>query len=280
LLRKVQKSFSLQDLGFSNGHQEQISQALKARHGLILVTGPTGSGKTTTLYTLLNMLKENSVSIVTIEDPIEYAIKGVRQIQARERRGLNFSNGLRSILRQDPDIIMIGEIRDQETAAIAVNAALTGHLVLSTLHTNNALASIIRLIEMKIEPYLLAATLQLVISQRLVRSLCVECKVNRPVTEIEEVLFKQLSAQENLNSCWAGTGCSHCSGTGFKGRTIIAEVFKSNQHFRHSISTDHSISNLQKNALESGFIPIVQHGLEKYLLGQTVIEEIVHSTYE
>ena len=185
LLRNVKEEFTLETLGFSEGDRIKILRALRRPHGMILVTGPTGSGKTTTLYTLIKQLNSRDISVVTIEDPIEYSLESVEQIQVNHRTGLTFSNGLRSILRQDPNVIMVGEIRDVETASLAVNTALTGHLLLSTLHTNDASTLLPRLIDMKVDGYLVASTVNLAIGQRLVRKICPSCKVEKDVTEAE-----------------------------------------------------------------------------------------------
>ncbi len=192
LLPEAVDEHSLESLGFTPGNREKILAAIKKSHGMILVTGPTGSGKTTTLYTVVKMLNSPDVSILTIEDPVEYAVSGVNQIPVNARTGLTFATGLRSMLRQDPNIIMVGEIRDAETASIAVNTALTGHLLLSTLHTNDAATTLPRLLDMKVEPYLIASTVNIAVAQRLVRRVCQACKETRPMTEAERAALADL----------------------------------------------------------------------------------------
>lgn len=275
--------YTLAMLGFSEHDQSLIRAAIRKPHGMILVTGPTGSGKTTTLYTILKMLNVADVSIVTIEDPIEYAIENIEQIQVNPAHGLTFGSGLRSILRQDPNIIMVGEIRDAETASIAVNTALTGHLLLSTLHTNDAATTLPRLFDMGIDPYLVSSTISLAIGQRLVRKICPSCKeavvasssvvatlshmpLGTPVTEGE--LF------------YRGVGCAACAGIGYKGRVCISEVLSANAALRDAILHKESASALKKIAIESGMVPIVEDGFEKARAGITSVEEVLRVVYD
>lgn len=239
---------SLSDLGFSEIDCERIINTLSNHQGMILITGPTGSGKTSTLYSLISLLSKNSNSIVTLEDPIEYAIHGVRQIQIQSKHGITFANGLRSIVRQDPDIIMLGEIRDTETAQVATNISLTGHLLLSTIHTNSALGVIPRLIDMKIDPYLISSTLSLVIAQRLVRTLCQKCK---------------------------GLGCGLCGTLGFKGRTVVAETIVVDEELRKYIMSNISMSEISRYARSKGMISMYEDGIEKVEKGITTKEEIL-----
>ncbi len=248
ILKNENDSTSLLKLGFSEHDMGRINSSLTHHQGMILVTGPTGSGKTSTLYTLISSLSSQKNSIITLEDPIEYAIPGVRQIQIHSKHGITFANGLRSIVRQDPDIIMVGEIRDIETAQISTNISLTGHLLLSTLHTNSALGAIPRLIDMKVDPYLIASTLSLVIAQRLVRKICIECK---------------------------GIGCADCGTIGYKGRTVIAETLVIDDELRQYIMSHISINDLDKYAKSKGMITMYEDGMEKVEKGITSREEIL-----
>ena len=281
LLRRTAKVQTFSELGFSAEDQAQISQALKSRHGLILVTGPTGSGKTTTLYSLLALTDNADVSTVTIEDPVEYVIAHARQIQVQQKRGVNFVNGLRSILRQDPDVIMVGEIRDQETASMATSAALTGHLVFSTLHTNDALSTITRCVEMGIEPYLVAATLRLVISQRLVRKLCLNCRRVADLGEsellaLEEYLDLLISQKNQPLIVYSAVGCEKCNGTGYSGRTVVSEILPMTDQLKQNV--------LEKKVTQGrSFIEnntIGHKAVGKYLQGVTSFEEIMKILHE
>jgi type IV pilus assembly protein PilB len=244
---------NLGQLGISKQNLEKYQEILHRPHGIILVTGPTGSGKTTTLYASLNTLNSIQKNIVTIEDPVEYRLAGVRQIQINPEVGLTFANGLRSILRQDPDIIMVGEIRDKETAEIAIQSALTGHLVFATLHTNDAPSSIARLMDMGIEPFLIASSLIGVIAQRLVRVLCQECK---------------------------GKGCQTCSQSGYKGRSGIYELMILDDPIRQLITKKASAAEIRKAALSAGMMPLREDGLQKVEQGLTLKEEVFRVTQE
>ena len=250
---------------------------------MILATGPTGSGKTTTLYTLVKMLNKPQTSIITIEDPIEYAVSGINQIQVNSRTGLNFANGLRSILRQDPNIIMVGEIRDSEAAGIAVNTALTGHLVLSTLHTNDAATTLPRLLDMKIEPYLIASTVNIAIGQRLVRRICNECKIQRQPTEIElkslANALPQIGKTTGL-TFYEGKGCKVCNKTGYKGRVGIHEVLSIDNPIREAILRKAPASEIRDIAIKQGMVTILEDGFNKAKEGITTIEEILRMLYD
>lgn len=248
ILKDDKDSASLSGLGFSKHDVERIEGVLSHHQGMILVTGPTGSGKTSTLYTLISSLSSQKNSIITLEDPIEYAIKGVRQIQIQAKHGITFANGLRSIVRQDPDIIMVGEIRDTETAQIATNISLTGHLLLSTLHTNSALGAIPRLIDMKVDPYLIASTLSLIIAQRLVRKICQECK---------------------------GIGCVICGTIGYKGRIVIAETIIVDDELRKYIMSHLSINEIGRYVKSKGMSTMYEDGMEKVENGITSREEVL-----
>lgn len=243
--QSTQPSFS--SLGFNPDHIHILESAISQTNGLILVTGPTGSGKTTTLHTFLSYKVKEKISIVTLEDPIEYEISNIRQIQIRENQGITFASALRASLRQDPDIIMVGEIRDTETARVAVHTALTGHLVFSTLHTNSALETIPRLMDMHVDPYLLASTLRLVIGQRLVRSICKSC---------------------------AKIGCDLCRGTGFMGRLVVAEIVVIDEFIKKLILNKSSISEYYEYLKTGNFISMWDDGIEKIEWGMTTQEEV------
>ena len=273
---------SLADLGFSEKDQKHILRAIKRPSGMILSTGPTGSGKTTTLYTLIKLLSTPDVSIVTIEDPIEYAMSEITQIQINNRSGLTFANGLRSILRQDPNIIMVGEIRDPETATIAVNTALTGHLLLSTLHTNDAATTLPRLLDMGIDAYLVASTVNLATGQRLIRKICESCKTEHKLTEIEieslkEVLPLRMKKQSTF---FFGKGCEDCAGTGYKGRTGVNEVLVVNQEIREAILAKASAFTIKEIAIKNGMTTMIEEGFNKAVKGETTVEEILRSINE
>lgn len=253
LLLRTKDEASLATLGFSKMDEKRIQDCLNHHNGMILVTGPTGSGKTSTLYTLLKMLNSGKTSIVTLEDPVEYALQGIRQIQIREKYGVTFANGLRSIIRQDPDIIMVGEIRDKETAQIATNISLTGHLLLSTLHTSSALGAIPRLIDMGIDPYLVASTLSLVIGQRLVRKVCGKCK---------------------------GVGCEECGKSGYKGRTVIGETLVVDERLRKYIVSRVSNTEIIRYARVSGMKTMYEDGMSKVKEAITNKEEVLRMLHE
>ncbi len=291
LLEKTAGLKSLEKLGLLGKGYKVVSQAIKKPHGMILSCGPTGSGKTTTLYALLQKLNNPGVNIVTLEDPIEYKIEGINQSQIRPSIGFTFANGLRSILRQDPDVIMVGEIRDLETAEMAVHAALTGHIVLSTLHTNNAAGAIPRLIDMKVEPFLVASSLTTIIAQRLVRRVCEDCKENYSpppvvVKEIQQEIAKLPQKAKKLIkikdpiTLWRGQGCKQCSQTGYRGRIGIFEVIDITEDIEPKISQGITKSQIHKLALEQGMIPLKTDGVLKVLEGITTMEEVWRVTEE
>ncbi|MEJ0053384.1 MAG: GspE/PulE family protein [bacterium] len=268
----------LESLGFSTAHADLIKTALARPHGMILVTGPTGSGKTSTLYALIALLNRREVNILTIEDPVEYSIPGINQIQANARTGLTFGNGLRSMLRQDPDVIMVGEIRDIETAGMATNVALTGHLLLSTLHTNDAPTAIPRLLDMKVEPYLLASTVSLVIAQRLVRTICADCRERRELTSAERESLAHVFSPEGLPdeaASFRGRGCESCAGTGYRGRTGIFEVLAMTPELREAVLRKASLDELRELSAAAGMLPMHRDGFGKAWKGVTTIEEVV-----
>lgn len=270
---------TLASLGFSEKDQMHILRAIKRPHGMILSTGPTGSGKTTTLYTLIKMLSTPDVSIVTIEDPIEYAMSEITQIQINPRSGLTFANGLRSILRQDPNVIMVGEIRDAETAGIAVNTALTGHLLLSTLHTNDAATTLPRLLDMGIDAYLVASTVNIAIGQRLIRRICEACKTEYKLSEAEEASLCE-SLPKHIkpgNNFYQGKGCDECVGSGYKGRIGVNEVLVVDQDIRESILGKASASIIKNIAIKNGMTTMFEEGFNKAARGETTIAEILRT---
>ena len=283
LLTDKNEESTLEDLGFSESDRKKIENAIRKTNGMILSTGPTGSGKTTTMYTLVKMLNSPGVSIITIEDPIEYAIDEVEQIQVNSRFGLTFANGLRSILRQDPNIIMVGEIRDAETASIAVNTALTGHLLLSTLHTNDAATTLPRLLDMGIEEYLVASTVSIAIGQRLVRKICKDCKEKKPMTHgMKEALAQTpyASLLANNDFVYKGKGCEECGGGGYRGRICINEVLVADNEIKEAILRRASANEIKKIAVKNGMTTMFEDGFQKVKNGLTTIEEVLRVIHE
>ena len=287
LLADNSTDFNLTALGFSEDNQKKIVAAVRRPHGMILATGPTGSGKTTTLYTLVKMLESKDISIVTIEDPIEYAMPGITQIQMNQRTGLSFANGLRSILRQDPDVIMVGEIRDSETAGIAVNTSLTGHLLLSTLHTNDAATTLPRLLDMGIDAYLVASTVNIAIGQRLVRRLCPDCKKKVTLSDIERTALTdslpprlQKAHKSTGNIFYENVGCASCDNTGFSGRVGLYEVLTVTPAVRDAILKKSSATVIRDIAIEEGMTTMFEDGLGKALAGETTIREVLRTINE
>lgn len=283
LLAEQAEKLSLEALGLSERDRKKIENAIRSPYGMILATGPTGSGKTTTLYTILKTLNTREISIVTIEDPIEYAIEGINQIQANPLMGLTFANGLRSVLRQDPDIIMVGEIRDSETANLAVNTALTGHLMLSTLHTNDAATTLPRLLDLGLEPYLITTTVNIVIGQRLVRKICNHCKTVKVLTDAEKKSLADLGGVSVGNipdSMSKGAGCEECLGSGYRGRMGIYEVMVVDEAIRQAMLEKCSASNIKKMAIEKGMTTMVEDGFKKATQGFTTLEEVLRVIHE
>ena len=269
----------MEDLGMSVENVEEFKAILKQAYGTILVTGPTGSGKTTTLYSALSYINTSEKNIVTIEDPVEYQLKGINQIQAKHQIGLTFASALRTVLRQDPDIIMIGEIRDLETLENAIKASLTGHLVLSTIHTNDAPSVVTRLVHMGLEPYLIAPCLSLVIAQRLVRKICDHCKEKTSLpNEVIQQFNKRNSMDLRNTSFFRGKGCPRCDFTGYKGRTGLYEFFVLTKRIKDLILEGAGEDKIKKAAQEDGMKTIFQHGIEKVNLGVTTIEEVLRAT--
>jgi type IV pilus assembly protein PilB len=298
LLDNKEKMFTLQNLGFNQRDFVTLRREISKPHGLILVTGPTGSGKTTTLYTLLRMLNREHVNICTIEDPIEYGLEGVNQTQVNPGAGLTFANGLRSLLRQDPNILMVGEIRDPETADIALNAAMTGHLVLSTLHTNTAFLALQRLIEMGVQPFLAASVTNVIIGQRLVRRICRHCRVTTRLTpkimekyrgmfDLETMLvrFRGLQLLPTTFSTDTivlahGRGCDRCAETGFQGRLSITEVVVFDDQIAHQVAGDPAAATVRQLARDRGTLTMLEDGILKVILGLTTFDEVVRVTQQ
>ncbi len=283
LLADQAASFTLESLGFEGRDLEVVKRNIKKPYGMILATGPTGSGKTTTLYTILKMLNTKDVSIITIEDPVEYSIDGLEQIQVNSRTGLSFASGLRSILRQDPNIVMVGEIRDEETAGIAVNAALTGHLLLSTLHTNDAATTLPRLLDMKIEPFLIASTVNVAVGQRLVRKICPDCKVKKPVGPDELKSLASVIPAKVLDAAktfYHGEGCAKCDHSGYKGRIGIHEVMEIDDEVRVALMKSADAGEIKKIAVKNGMTTMVEDGFRKAVDGVTTIEEVLRVIHE
>lgn len=279
LLDKLGLIVSMNDLGLSAQNIEKFKLILKQAYGMILVTGPTGSGKTTTLYSALNFINTPEKNIVTIEDPVEYQMHGINQIQTKHHIGLTFAAGLRAVLRQDPDVIMIGEIRDLETLENAVKASLTGHLVLSTIHTNDAPSVVIRLMHMGLESYLISSCLSLVIAQRLVRKICPDCreKVDMKPSDLAEL--KKISGVDmNGISFYRGKGCNKCNNIGYKGRTGLFEFLPISQGIRDMIKEDITDTEIKKVASKEGMKDIFQAGMEKVAAGMTTLEEVLRVT--
>jgi type IV pilus assembly protein PilB len=276
LLDKSSVLLKLQDLGFLPHNFGRFQESYRKPYGQILVTGPTGSGKSTTLYATLNILNRPEVNAITVEDPVEYRLPGINQIQTNPKAGLTFASALRSILRADPDIVLIGEIRDAETAQIATEAALTGHLVLSTLHTNDAPSAMTRLVEMGIEPYLVASSLDCVLAQRLARKLCNRCKEAYQPTSDELIASSfPWDPDREVPQMFRPIGCSSCGNTGYKGRMALQEVMVVTEEIEKLVVENSSSEVIRKVALEQGMITLRDDGLEKARMGMTSIEEIL-----
>ncbi len=275
LLDRGSVLFGLDKLGMSPRDMELMEGILTRPHGIILVTGPTGSGKTTTLYGSLAKINDIGRKIITIEDPIEYQLHGINQIQVSRKAGLTFASGLRAILRHDPDVVLIGEIRDVETAEIAVQASLTGHLVFSTLHTNDAPSALTRLVDMGVEPYLVASSLEAVIAQRLVRQICSHCREEMPASEVDKLRNQFTQLPDTL---YRGKGCRQCQGTGYRGRQGIFEMMVVTEDIRNSILENPSSRLLRKMATQDGMVSLRQDGYRYLESGLTTIQEILRVT--
>jgi len=280
ILDKESITLDLTTLGMREPDRASMQKLIDLPHGMVLVTGPTGSGKTTTLYAALSKLYDPTLKIITIEDPVEYELTGVNQIPVNPKRGLTFADGLRSILRQDPDVIMVGEIRDGETAEISVRAALTGHLIFSTLHTNNAVSAVGRLLDMGVEPFLLSSVLEGVIAQRLGRRVCAECRAPMPVPEeLRHRLAEGELAMFERGMCYRGAGCEKCNGIGMRGRLGFFEVVLTTPAMRQGISRRQSAQDLAKTVL-GGFVTMRRDGIMKAAQGITTIEEVLRATQD
>ncbi|MCF7970018.1 MAG: type II secretion system ATPase GspE [Methylococcaceae bacterium] len=281
LLDKENIVFDFASLGFEEANQQQFIQVLNKPHGIILITGPTGSGKSTTLYTALSYLNTPGQKIITVEDPVEYQLQGVNQIQAKPKIGLTFSSALRSIVRQDPDIIMIGEMRDLETAKIAVQSALTGHMVLSTLHTNDAAGGLARLLDMGLDDYLLTSTVNGILAQRLVRKLCMHCR--EPYQPLPEVIKEKgltRFLKDGQLTLYQAKGCKECGGIGYSGRLAIIEFLVMNDAIRKMVMEHKESGLIQEEAVRGGMLSIYQDGLAKVAKGMTTLEEVLRVTTE
>ncbi len=281
VLSAYAQSFSLSDLGLSLEQEELLAEAAQKPFGMIIVSGPTGSGKTTTLYGLLKIVNTPDVNIATIEDPVEYKVMGINQTQVSDKSNFTFSKGLRSLIRQDPDVILVGEIRDRETAEIAVNAALTGHLLYSTFHANDAATSIPRLLDMGVEPFLLASTLEVVVAQRLVRKICEECRysVIKKAKDFDTPKLKEAKKYfSDSMTFYEGKGCSVCNYTGYKGRTGIFEFIKITDTIQDLILEKPSANEIKKIAKKEGTKPMFEDGVRKVKMGITTLEEVMRVT--
>ncbi len=279
LLHKSSNLLELEDFGFSPKNLQKMEQVLLLNQGLILVTGPTGSGKSTTLYAFLNRLNSPEKNIVTVEDPVEYRLDGVNQVQVNPKVGLTFATGLRTVLRQDPDVIMVGEIRDEETGEIAVRSALTGHLVLSTLHTNSAVATITRLVNMGLESFILSSTIIGIVAQRLVRTICRDCKEPSRLTDPLLIRYIRSLNLEPPTTVYRGKGCPICNNTGYRGRTAIAEVLVFNKELRRAVEADVGEAELLEIALRGGMTTLQHDAVNKLIAGVTTSEEIIRTVY-
>lgn len=286
ILKGSNKPLSLSELGFSKEASELVTEEIKKPHGMILVTGPTGHGKTTSLYSILHILNTPQVNITTIEDPIEYEVGRINQTQVNAKAGITFANGLRALLRQNPDIIMIGEIRDNETVDIAIHSALTGHLVLSSLHTNDSASAIPRLIDMGAQPFLLASTVNVVIAQRLIRKICLSCiETFKPAARISTMVKEQYALVgkkkgSTINQMFKGKGCKVCGGSGFTGQIGIYEILLINEKIRKMISDSAPADQIRKQAIADGMVTMFEDGMDKVERGITTIEEILRVVRE
>lgn len=284
LLASHFRQFSLIDLGMSEKDLKKVTNAYSKSYGMVLSTGPTGSGKTTSIYAILKILNTREKNITTIEDPVEYRIKGVNQINVNQKTDLTFANGLRSILRQDPNVVFVGEIRDSETAGIAVNAALTGHLVLSTLHTNDAATALPRLIDMKVEPFLVASTVNVIIAQRLIRKICDMCKMSYSISRndlsknLPQTLITKHFGENPSVKLYKGKGCKICHSTGYSGRLGLFEVLEVSKEIRALITAKNDSDVIAKKAIEEGMTTMLADGMDKVARGVTTLEEVLRVT--
>ncbi len=279
ILDNTTAMLDLSDLGFHMDNLTRYEESFKKPYGTILVCGPTGSGKSTTLYATLNVLNDTERNIVTVEDPVEYRLAGVNQVQVNKKAGLTFANALRSFLRQDPDVMLVGEIRDLETANIAIESALTGHLVLSTIHTNTAPAAVSRLIEMGVEPFLVGSAVDGILAQRLARRLCTKCKVVHEPSQdaLDRVGWSDAGLDRSM-TLYEAKGCSACAGTGYKGRLAVHELMTVTEEIERMVVDHATTESLTRMALEQGMVPLRHDGLRKVASGQTSLEEVLRVT--
>lgn len=289
LLTDKSQQYELTKLGLRPEDLEKVLETIKQPWGMILATGPTGSGKTTTLYAVLKKLDRREVNISTIEDPVEYDMEGISQIQVNPKTNLTFAAGLRAIVRQDPDIIMVGEIRDEETAGVAINSAMTGHLVLSTLHTNDAATTLPRLLDMGVQPFLVGSTINIVIAQRLVRKICEECKKLMPVEDSVQVAMKKNFSEDLIKKYGLdkpelqllhGAGCEKCQRTGYRGRMGIYELLEMGDELKSMVMEQANATTIKQRAVELGMLPMIEDGILKVQQGLTTIEEILRVSRE
>ena len=273
ILEKEQGPLTLEQVGMPADVRGQFQELIRSPYGIFLVTGPTGSGKTTTLYAALQQVRSSEINLITVEDPVEYDLDGVGQIPVNVKTGMTFARGLRAILRQDPDVIMVGEIRDLETAEVSVQASLTGHRVFSTLHTNDAVGSITRLVDMGVEPYLVASSLLGAMAQRLVRKLCPDCREPREADEGEHELLGLPT--DKPATLYHPNGCDACGHTGYRGRTGIFELMQVNEEIRHLIHEGQGEQGLRRAARENGMRTLREDGVAKVLAGETSLEEVL-----
>ena len=291
LLSSSSRQYGLTDLGMNAKDLDKVNRTIKNPHGMIVVTGPTGSGKTTTVYAVMRILNTRDVHISSIEDPVEYDIEGISQIQVNPKTNLTFAKGLKSIVRQDPDIIMIGEVRDEETADIAINSAMTGHLVLTTLHANDAATTLPRFLDMEVEPYLVASTMNVIIAQRLVRKICPKCKMSFKITdEIKRLIERNINVKEalivkkgkNIDNLYLykGAGCSICHKTGTLGRIGLFEVLEMDEDIKDLVVKRATSDEITKMARTQGMTTILEDGIDKILNGLTTIDEVIRVTKE
>jgi type IV pilus assembly protein PilB len=278
ILDKSSLRLGLSDLGFLSDDQENFEKMLSLPDGIILVTGPTGSGKTTTLYACLNFINRPDKKIITVEDPVEYELPGINQVMVKEDVGMTFAAALKSMLRQAPNIVMLGEIRDAETAGIAIQAALTGHLVFSTLHTNDAPGAVARLTDIGIKPFLTASAVRAILAQRLVRKLCNDCKTPSALSEKEMRALRLDAAQVMEASIMGPTGCNKCRKAGFRGRLAVIEIFKFDDEVRSMVNEELTTPQLRKRARELGMRTLREDGIRKVLAGMTTADEVIEST--
>jgi len=283
VLRLLDKStglFGLNELGLWEGDLNKFDSLLTRSHGVIFVTGPTGSGKSTTLYACLNRINSAEKNVMTIEDPIEYQLEGISQMQVASKKGVTFANALRHVLRQDPDVIMVGEVRDIETARMAIQSSLTGHLVFSTLHTNDSAGALTRLLDLGLEPYLVSSSLIAVIAQRLVRKVCPDCRrVAEPTDrELRELGIGSSGSGDNGGKFFVGQGCERCFQTGFRGRTGVYEIMLINEEIQNLVYRRETAGTIKKVALEAGMQTLRMDGARKVLAGVTTVSEVLRVT--